>query len=537
MALSQFARGGTSWYVSDGLIWDNSAVALRRQPGRPLPCSSKLLVFNPCSRAARATTRFYHTDRPPTSVSFAVAPGRVETVDLSRLNEIPHNQSFWIVIESSVPVMPQARHEDYTFWEATPDALVAVAPYPGPLEEETSWVFPDCYESDPTGPWYELETLTLLNPNKRSVSARIRYLLRSSEVGGEEEIEIAGERVAQLNVWERQPRPIGQPQGPPLHIIGDYAVRIDATAPVIAQTTRRARWSGYPSVIGARSTMGFPLRDRGPTVGRRRAGTRGAGAPKAHLTWHYPGGAIIDRGILPRAMPSDHPLNQCDNAWNLVFINNLDEARSARATITFHRPDGSQATSDPIAIPPLRSTLQWLHAEPWLGRCTRVGEPFALTVTADRPIVAEVCGAEFEMWSQVMPGAMSAVNLYPGPLKGERTWWLGIAPTGGSDDRPVEWQHSYHLFNPGRSRVNVTLSFLGLRRHRTPTHHVAVGPGAVTVVQSSEVKGLPVHEPVCVRADGDRPFCAQVFVRAFTRGLPHVRAMCSSMGIPIALEP
>ena len=265
--------------------------------------------------------------------------------------------------------------------------------------------------------------------------------------------------------------------------------------------------------------MGFPLRGRG------------------HTLWYYPGGAVIDRGILPRARDEEHPLSQCDNTWNLLFINNLDDKHEAHATIAFHRPEGAAARSRPIAIPPLKSDLECLHGKPWLGNYTRIGEPFAITVSANRPVVPEVTCAEFEMWSQVMPGAMSAVNLYPGPLKGERTWWLGIAPTGGSDDRPVEWQHSYHLFNPGRSRVNVTMSFLGLQRHRTPTHRVAVGPGAVAVVQSCEVKGLPLHEPVCVRADGDRPFCAQVFVRAFTRGLPHVRAMCSSMGIPMPLEP
>lgn len=39
-----------------------------------------------------------------------------------------------------------------------------------------------------------------------------------------------------------------------------------------------------------------------------------------------------------------------------------------------------------------------------------------------------------------------------------------------------------------------------------------------------------------MRASADRPFCAQVVVRAFTRGLPHTRAMYSMMGLPMALE-
>lgn len=518
MPILHYRRPGTLWYVGDGLIWDNLDLHLRRRGDRPLECSSRLLIFNPQRGRASVTVRFYHTDRAPTALAVPVAPRAIESIELSKLDQVPHRQSFWIAVSSDLPVLPQARHEDYTFWDPVPDALISTSPYPGPLTTETSWVFPDCYESDPTGPWYELETLTILNPGKRPAGVRIRYLLRHADSGAEEEIEIPPERVAQLNVWEQRPRPTGRPKGPPVHVLGDYAVRLDATRPIIAQTTRRARWSGYPCVIGARSTMAFPL--RGPR----------------HTLWYYPGGAVIDRGILPRAREQDHPLSQCDNAWNLLFINNLDEKREANAVITFHRPEGSAARSRPIAIPPLKSALECLHGKPWLGAYTRVGEPFAITVSADHPVVPEVTGAEYEMWSQVMPGAMSAVNLYPGPLRTERTWWLGIAPAGGADDRPAEWTQSYHLFNPGRQPARLRLSFLGVGRRTPLSHSITVPAGAVAVVESSEIEGLPLHRPFAVRASGDRPFCAQVFVRTFTRGLPHTRAMCSMMGLPMPLE-
>jgi len=45
---------------------------------------------------------------------------------------------------------------------------------------------------------------------------------------------------------------------------------------------------------------------------------------------------------------------------------------------------------------------------------------------------------------------------------------------------------------------------------------------------------LPIS--AAARADGDGPFCAQVFVRAFTRGVRHTRAMYSIMGLPMTLE-
>ncbi len=47
---------------------------------------------------------------------------------------------------------------------------------------------------------------------------------------------------------------------------------------------------------------------------------------------------------------------------------------------------------------------------------------------------------------------------------------------------------------------------------------------------------LPIGTPFAARADGDGPFCVQVFGRSFTRGLPHSRAMYSFIGAPMKLD-
>jgi hypothetical protein len=252
--------------------------------------------------------------------------------------------------------------------------------------------------------------------------------------------------------------------------------------------------------------------------------------------WYYPGGAIRDWGVLPRAKSDQNPLSQCDNTWNLLFINNLDEERRLKATITFHKPDGSQASAPSAEMPPLKSALECLHGRPWLEAYTRINEPFALVVTADSPVLPEVCCAEFEMWSQVCPGAMTAVNFYPGPLEDEWTWWLGLGQAGGSDEINTEWTQSYHLFNPGREKVRVTLSFLGLRDQQPLRYSLEIGPGAVALLESTQIPGLPIDQPFAVKAEGNAPFCAQLFARTFTRGLPHTRAMYSNIGLPMRLE-
>jgi len=503
----QCRRPGRLWYVSDGFIWDDQPPRYRREGGRPLECSSKLFLFNPQRKAARVQIRFFHTDRPPTGLRRTVSAGRVESLELATLPEVPHRQSFWIVVEADAPILPQACHEDYTFWDPVPDALVSVAPYPGPLKDETSWFFPDCFQGGWQPFWHELETISILNPSRKPARVTLRYCLRVRDQWAKEQIEIPAQRVAQLDMWERNPRLFGEERGVYVKLQNEYTVKVDSTVPVVAQVTRRARWGGRPSVIGTKSSMPFPLRGPG------------------HRTWYYPGGAVMDRGVLPRG-------KNFDVSWNLLFTANMSERRSAAARVTFHRADGSSTRSEAIRIPPLKADLQWLHLPPWLGKHVPLNEPWGMTIRADRPVVTEVCGAEYEMWSTMCPGAMIGVNLHPGPLDEERLWWLGIGRSGGTDELPTQWEQTYQFLNPGRRAANVTLRFLGLKG-KPFERRLTVGPGAAARVVSTEIAGLPVHAPFAAVAEGDRPFCAQVFGRTFTRGLAFTRAMYSFIGLPM----
>ena len=519
MAASQHRRPGTHWFVSDGYIWDDHPISSRREGGRPLECSSRLFLYNPQARPAAVTVRLFHVDREPTVVAVTVAAGCIEQIELAALPEVPHRQAFWITVESDIPILPQARHEDFTFWDPVPDAMVSVAPYPGPLEDETNWMFIDCFQGD-CGSWYERESISILNPSPEPAIIRVRYLFRLDAGGAEEKITIPGRRVAFLHGEDRFPRLMGIQNGPAVRLRWEYNVRIDADRPVIAQSTRRARWVGFPSIIGSRSTMAVPVRPDWPD------------------RWHYPGGEIVDYGLLPRPREDTHPLNQCDNTWDLLFIANPRDDRPAQARLTIHKPDGGSLAAEPMTVPPNKSVLQCLHAKPWLGPFTRIGEPFAMTVTGDGPLAPSVCGAEFEMWSQVCPGAMTAVNFHPGPLTDETAWWLGIGQAGGADTANVEWQQSYHLFNPGDRPVRAKLSFLGLDGPESSplTFPVSLAAEAVVRIRSEDVPRLPMGQPFAVKAEGDGPFCAQVFGRAFARGLPHSRSMYSFIGVPMGLK-
>jgi hypothetical protein len=514
MSPAQYRRPGKLWYVSDGFIWDDHPRQYGRD-GHQLECSSKLFIYNPQKKTARVTARFHHVDRKPTETTFSVRAGAIDCLELASLNEVPHRQGFWIAVESSVPVLPQARHEDYTFWDPVPDGINAVAPYPGPLRDEKSWVFPDCFRGGSIG-WYELETLSILNPSKKDLFVKVRYLHRASASVAEEEIAIPAEQVAWIEPWERLPR-LTEPSGhPPLAISSEYAVRLDASAPIVAQSTRRARWKGFAPIIGERSTMGVPVSSDAPG------------------TWYYPGGCVVDKGNLPRATPEQGALGQSDKTWNLLFVHNLNGRKPNRANVTFHHPDGSTTTPSPMALRAGCSERLDLHGDEWRGEHLELNQPFGLTVSGKTRVVPGITCAEFEIWSQVCPGAMTAVNFYPAPLRSERRWWLGIAESGGEDTRNVEWEQSYHLMNPGKRSVDVTFSFLGAGR--VITYSVSIEPEGVVRVLSTDIPRLPLHRPFAVRADGDRPFVAQVFVRARTRGHSQTRSIYSTLGTPMPLK-
>jgi hypothetical protein len=497
-----FARSGTLWYVGDGMISGRPQAAESAVP-RAGSSSTKLFVFNPGMDDASVRLRFYDLDGPPRTIEMSVGARRILTAELEALDAVPRDRPFWIALESSTPVVPQLRHDNYAGGDGVPEAIVAVAPYPGPLDE-TTWLYPDGFQGG-TERWYENETITLLNPGEQAVRARLHYVLRESGVEAEEEIEVPAERVAVLNTWERRPTRVG-PWGGEVEISGDYATRIEASGPIITQQTRRARWRGRDEVTGARAVMGVPLRGGG------------------HRLWYLPGGEFVPRGV-----------HAGEPSWNLLFTHNLDRSWRARVSVGFHTAIGNVGDALRVHVGAQRSELQWLNRVPSLAVPSAGGGAFALTLTSDRPIVAELTAAEFEPDGSACPGAMSAVNLYPGPLRNERTWWLGIAETGEREASATSWLQSYFLFNPAREAARVRLTIFDDAGRTMNPGPIVIAPGAVARLTSSQIAGLPAHRPLAVRADGDAPFAVLVNVRAFRRGAPYTRAMYAMLGLPMSL--
>lgn len=477
-AISGTMADGRLWYVGDGALGQGQ---------------TRLFLFNPGEEVARVELRFYRERNAPQTFTREVPAGKVVESDVAELDGLPHGEPFWLVTESATPIFPQLRQAYFAANDPVPDALLSVAPYPGPLSNETTWIYPDCFVGGAEH-WFENETITILNPGRTSVMVRLTYL--SDGQAAVEEIGIPAQRMVALDAGARHPRLHGG-SGDDAGVGGNYALRIEADASVMTQMTRRARLLGASRIVGARSAIGFPLSDAPPRV------------------WHYPGGYDA------------RPAPGGGEPWNLLFLFNPDPVASVNAELIFHGTEGRRSTYPDFAIPPSTSDLRWLHH--WLGEyVTR--EPWALTVHASGPLVAELTSAEFETRDDACPEAMTAVNLCAEPLAGRASQWLGIAPIGTSPEGGF-WHQHYALLNPGAEPASVTLSFQGLAGE-TRRHTLVIPSAAVARVDAGAIEGLPAGEPFAVRADAVRPLCAQTVVRVTAGEQSYTRAIHSFVGVP-----
>lgn len=458
-------------------------------------------MFNPGPVLAQVRVVVYRTTAAPSSFSLTVAPGTLDTMDLTGRREIPRNEPFWIVVESDAPVFPQLAHSDHRSWDPVPDTLEMILPQPGPADETfTDWVYPDGFQGGADS-WIETETISLLNPGPENGLATLTFSFRNGRRPRTHTVVLPAARVTSVDL--SQLFTAGDPVSPPV-VSHDYATRVVSDVPTVSQQTRRARWRGTAFTVGSKT--GAPI--RASDIRRARE-------------WYYGGGWIRRLNVLPR--------DQHDHTWQLLFSYSLDANGSDVRVQAYPNTGGADAQT--YALRPGQADLQWLNEEPWRARLG-VGTAWGLRLTSPGPLAATVTTAEYEPWSQGLPGAMSATPLVPGPLATE--WWMGVSRHGGSDDEPVEWLAAWQFFNPGASPVRVTARFDGLP-HSSIERTVVVAPGAVVRVSGDDVPDVATGQPMVVSAVGDGPFLAHAWLRVGARGVPVTRALASAAGLPITV--
>jgi len=493
---------GRHWFVGEAIVTgevragdDASDGAVRR--------SAQLHVFNPGALDAQIQVQIYRANGAPRTFRLKVAPDTLSSTDLATRSEIPRGELFWLVLDADRPVFPQVARAEHRPWDPVPDTLDMVLPQAGPADATfMDWIYPDGFQGGGDR-WVESETISLLNAGARAGRATLTFQFRDGRPSRTYDVSLPAARLVDIDLSRIFG---GSASAPAPEPSGDYATRIVSDVPVVSQQTRRARWRDSTFVVGSKT--GAPVR----VSESRRA-----------RDWYYAGGWIRPLGILPR--------DRHDHTWQLLFSHSL--APDGGSLLLQAYPDADGVDARTVALPPARSDLQWLHEDPWRTRLG-IGNPWGLHLSSASPIAAGITAAEYEPWSQGLPGAMSTTPLMPGPLATE--WWLGIARHIATDEAQAEWTAAWQLLNPGTSTRQVTLRFH--RESAAPiAHHVTVTPGTVLRVSGDDVPGIATGQPMMVSAMGDGPFLAHAWLRVATRGTAVARALTSAAGVPVSLGP
>jgi hypothetical protein len=495
---------GLHWFVGDGLFASAADSRGASVETTPVTWRSDLHVLNPGDTAAHVDIVIYRTTAAPSRSTVEVPAGAVYTVDLGRRRDVPQHEAFWVGVDADRPVFPQLVHQNYRPWDLVPEGLAVVPPQTAPLAAPANhWIYPDAFQGG-TARWIEHETISLLNPGASAVRAQLRFSFRDGRGSRSHEVDVGPSRVAAVELATLFPDD-GSPANPALS--GDFSIEITASHPIVSQQTRRAYWRGKSELTSL--SVRVPLR-RDDVLSARE--------------WYYAGGWVRDLDILPRD-------GQTDRTWQLLFTYALDgRARAARLQTM---RGGQHVNPAQVALVPGRSDLQWLHLPPWHAQRAD-GTPWGLRLVSEGAIAPAVTVAEYEPWSQAMPGAMGSANLVSDVQAGRREAWLGVAYHGGSDDQPTDWSAAWQLLNPGRTPIRSVLTFHA--DGAAPiAHEVTVAPGAVARVTGDAVPGLPKGRPFVVVATADQPFAAHAWLRAQARGVPTIRALSSSAGVAVQL--
>jgi len=266
------ANGYGEWYSVEGIIFDRHEG--REVDGHPLASAAWLSVLNPASQGeARATLTVYHQRREPTEYHFSVPAGRSTRLDLHDLPAIgPRNQHFGLCLRADQPVFPQHTWADYRPLRPIPEDMESITLYAGPLgPRHRRWIFPDLYQGmDDERVWYEKEALSLLNPGDADSQVEITFYdgfwlgapsPRQAPYERCLRLTVPARRVLAVRLFDHAETPRfgsgGVRPGGAHGFNMQRALRLECSAPIVPQKTRRCQVHFDDTIIGEWTSIGI----------------------------------------------------------------------------------------------------------------------------------------------------------------------------------------------------------------------------------------------------------------------------------------
>jgi len=492
------------WYSCDGLITDRHNGM--EMEGHPMASAGYVSVLNPNSDAADVTITFYHQNVEPTYHKLNVPPQQTEVVEVHNVEASGgRNRYYGLKVEADIPVIAQHTTHEYKAWDRVPEGMISVVMYPGPLEGETEWYFPDSWMGGGgTMSWYERETMTILNPNPTDAEVTVTFYLDGKT--GTEKFTIHGQRVYPL--WLFNVEHLGLANGK--RSMSQSSMRVTSDLPIVVQKTRKAYLQFDPTTQGMWTSIGIPAHPENS-------------ARETYTEWWYPGGYVQDVGNYPK--DDDDQLG-----WDLYFMFNPSVDKVANVDTTFYY-ESAEPKHLEVKVEPLRHSLVWLHREQYREYTGR-NQPYGVRISSDIPVFPHWTRGEYESWGEHCPTAMFGVVPYRGPLKDETKWYYADGFVQDDETHPLIQTEWISILNPNDKRSDVTLIIYtksGLVDHQTE-----VDSQSVKLIKLEELEIVPKGQRYGVCVESTLPVVVQQTRRSLVKGgTPSSKSTFATMAVPV----
>ena len=242
--------------------------------------------------------------------------------------------------------------------------------------------------------------------------------------------------------------------------------------------------------------------------------------------WYYPGGYLYAVGNLP-AEKEDVWWKSLEG-WELFFIGNPNP-QTQEVQIRFYFSN-KEPVDTLFPVPGKSSSLFPIFEQKYQHLTGGYNTPFGIRIQAEKPVMPHITRAEYEPWSDQLPGAMFGVTPYQGPLTDETLWYLADGLIADTEEHPLVFQEWIQILNPNQTLTTITGTiYLANKKLRFQRELAAE---RVLLCKLEELPDLPRGEPFALKIEAQVPVIVQQTRRGLEKGAhPATRSIMSTLGV------
>ncbi|GCE20116.1 sensory rhodopsin transducer [Dictyobacter kobayashii] len=242
--------------------------------------------------------------------------------------------------------------------------------------------------------------------------------------------------------------------------------------------------------------------------------------------WYYPGGYIYAVGNLPA--DQDDNWFTSSEGWELFFLGNpTPVGQEVQLRFYFSAQEPVDTT---FLVPARSSRLFPIFERKYSDLTGGYNSPFGIRIQSQQPLIPHITRAEFEPWTDTLPGAMFGVTPYQGPLTNETSWAIADGLVTDSEEHPLVFQEWIQVLNPNDDATSL-LGTIYLP-DRKIQFQKELPAQRVLLCKLEELAELPKGVPFALKIEAQEPVVVQQTRRGLEKGAhPATRSILSTLGV------